>query len=93
MAAAAASEVSRNALPVESLRSPISRWNMPTPRFEKMHQPNNKAPNAVAARMLIAINLLRIVIAFPPHWRLSKHLIEIHGNGVDLPQGVAGAPL
>src|SRR5213595_2210631 len=44
-AAAAASEVSRSAVPVESLKSSISRWNMGSPRFEKnLNEFHGRAP-------------------------------------------------
>jgi hypothetical protein len=43
--------------------------------------------------MLIAVSLLRIVIAFRLIGACQKHLIEIHRNDVDLPQGAAGARL
>src|SRR5882724_7412898 len=46
-AAAAASEVSRKAVPVEYLKSSINRWNMDPPRFEKsVNKTDNGAPAA-----------------------------------------------
>src|SRR3954468_20456258 len=45
IAAAPASEVSRSAVPVESLKSSISRWNMGSPRFEKtVNEIHSRAP-------------------------------------------------
>src|SRR5882757_3192431 len=44
-AAAPASEVSRSAAPVESLKSSISRWNMISPRSEKhIYEIHGRAP-------------------------------------------------
>src|SRR5882724_1245766 len=58
IAAAPASEVSRSAVPVESLKSSISRWNMGSPRSEKhIDEIHGRAPARYEIRLVGADNL------------------------------------